>query len=158
MLNTNIGLEKPQLESSINILNTVLADEFMLYTKVRKAHWNVSGIHFRDHHKLYLDMYEELDIIVDDVAERIRSLGGNAVSTLGEFVKNSRLVENPGEYPNSLDLLKNLLAEYETLIREIRSDVDECADKNHDAGTADFLTGVMEKHEKVAWMLRSLLS
>jgi starvation-inducible DNA-binding protein len=157
MIDTNIGLDKKQLEGSITLLNRVLADEFLLYTKVRKYHWNVKGIHFNDLHKFFERLYGELDETADLVAERVRSLGGNAVGTLNEYAKLSRLKEDPGEYPKSVDMIKNLLSEYETIIRELRNDIDECEEKYQDLGTTDFLTGIMEGHEKTAWMLRSLL-
>ncbi len=157
MSKTNIGLTKEQLEGSINILNRVLADEFLLYTKVRKYHWNVRGLQFNDLHKFFEELYTELEIVIDEVAERVRTLNGFAIGTVSEFAKVSRLKEFPGDYPKALEMIKNLLAEYETIIRELRSDIDACEEENHDMGSADFLTGIMEKHEKKAWMLRSLL-
>jgi starvation-inducible DNA-binding protein len=158
MSKTNIGLTTEQLEGSISLLNRVLADEYLLYTKVRKYHWNVTGIHFNDLHKFFQELYEELEIIIDEVAERVRTLNGNAIGTIAEFAKISRLKEAPGDYPGSTEMIKNLLNEYNIVIREIRTDVEEIEEKYNDAGTADFLTGIMEQHEKKAWMLRSLLA
>ena len=154
----NIGLSDTQLKDSITILNRILADEFVLYTKVRKAHWNVSGINFRDLHKLYQSMYEDLDDIIDEVAERVRTLGGYAIGTLAEYVNISRLEENPGEYFKTMEDIKKILDLYETIIRELRTDIETLQNDIQDAGSADFLTNVMEKHEKTAWMVRSLLN
>ena len=158
MIETNIGLDKKQLQGSITLLNRVLADEFVLYTKVRKYHWNVKGIHFNDLHKFFEGLYEELAQTADSVAERVRALDGDAVGTLSEYTNLSRLAEDPGNYPKSIDMIKSLLTEYETIIRELRSDIVECEEKYSDQGTTDFLTGIMESHEKTAWMLRSLLA
>ena len=95
--------------------------------------------------------------IVDDVAERSRALGGNAFRTMTEFLKATRLQEESGYYPEARHMIANLLADHETLICHLRIDLETCAEQYHDAGTNDFLTGLMEQHEKMAWMLRAFL-
>ena len=98
----NIGISEKNLEGVIKILSTLLADEYVLYTKARNYHWNVVGMQFNELHKFFQSLYEELNEYVDDVAERIRTLGGNAVATLKEFLELTRLKEHPGEYPIKL--------------------------------------------------------
>jgi starvation-inducible DNA-binding protein len=127
----------------------------LLYTKTRNYHWNVVGPQFNDLHKFFEAQYEELDDIVDETAERARALGGNALGTLTEFAQRSRLKEQPGKYPDAKGMLAALLADHETVIRNLRTDADATLDKHGDAGTNDFLVGLMEKHEKMAWMLRA---
>jgi starvation-inducible DNA-binding protein len=151
----NIGLANPDREGVVNILTTVLSDEYVLYTKTRNYHWNVVGPQFNDLHKFFQSQYEELDEVIDDVAERIRSVGGWSVATLTEFMKHARLKEHPGEYYDAHKMISNLVADHEAIIRNLRVDLETVADKYHDIGTNDFLTGLMEKHEKMAWMLRS---
>ena len=153
----NIGLADKDREGVVKILNTVLADEYVLYTKTKNYHWNVVGPQFHDLHKFLDAQYEELADIVDDVAERARSLGGPALGTLGEFLKQTRLKEQPGQYPGAREMIANLLADHEALIRTLRVDLETCVERYHDIGTNDFLTGLMEKHEKMAWMLRACL-
>jgi starvation-inducible DNA-binding protein len=153
----SIGISDPDREAVVNILNTVLGDEYVLYTKTRNYHWNVVGPQFNDLHKFFEAQYEDLDDIVDEVAERGRALGGHAVATLAEFTRISRLKEHPGQYPAPDAMLANLLADHETIIRSLRGDLATVMDKHADAGTSDFLTGLMEKHEKMAWMLRAFL-
>jgi starvation-inducible DNA-binding protein len=155
-MNPNIGLSEEQCGAVVKILNTLLSDEYVLYTKSRNYHWNVLGPQFNDLHKFFQEQYTELSEIVDDTAERTRSLGGWALGTLQEFAQHARLKEHPGKYPNARDMIANLLADHETLVRQLRADL-EAAEKHHDMGTNDFLTGLMEKHEKMAWMLRSFL-
>lgn len=154
----NIGITEKNLEGVIKILSTLLADEYVLYTKVRNYHWNVVGMQFNDLHKFFQSLYEELNEYVDDVAERIRTLGGNTVATLKEFLDLTRLKEHPGEYPDAKTMISNLLNDYETIIRNLRNDIVAVGEQYKDLGTADFLTELMEKHEKTAWMLRSFLS
>jgi starvation-inducible DNA-binding protein len=151
----NIGIGDEHRQAVVGILNTLLADEYLLYTKTRNYHWNVVGPQFNDLHKFFESQYEELDDVVDDVAERARALGGNAGGTLAEFTRHARLKEQPGKYPDAKGMLADLLADHETLIRQLRGDVATTMDKHGDAGTSDFLTGLMEKHEKMSWMLRA---
>lgn len=153
----NIKIKDNHLEGVVEILNTLLADEFVLTTKTRNCHWNVTGPHFHDLHKFFDAQYEELDAILDDVAERARALGGHAAGTLAEFLKLARLQEQPGKYPNAQEMTAELLEDHEAVIRQLRGDLEKCANKFGDAGTADFLTGLMEQHEKLAWMLRAVL-
>jgi len=153
----NLGLTEGQRQGVSEILDTLLADEYLLYTKTRNFHWNVVGPQFNDLHKFFEGQYEALDDIVDEVAERVRALGGRSVATLAEFSRLARLAERPGERPAARGMIGALLADHETLVRNLRSDLVTCADKHGDIGTNDFLTGLMEKHEKMAWMLRAFL-
>ena len=107
-------------------------------------------------HKFFEAQYGEIDGIIDEVAERSRSLGGKAVATLTEFVGTSRVKEQPDTYPEAKTMLKNLLDDNEKIIQVLRQDLETCT-KLGDAGTSDFLTGLMEQHEKMAWMLRAFL-
>jgi starvation-inducible DNA-binding protein len=151
----NIGLSEASRGAVVKILSAILADEYLLYTKSRNYHWNVTGPQFNDLHKFFEAQYEELDDIIDEVAERARALGGPAVGTLAEFVKLGRLGEEPGRYPEAPRMLANLLADHEAVIRGLRKDLQTVGEKHGDAGTNDFLTGLMERHEKMAWMLRA---
>lgn len=152
----NTGTSEEQRQEVASILRRVLADEFVLYTKVRNYHWNVVGLQFHSLHELLEDEYEELDEVIDEVAERGRAVGAPAIGTLSEFMQFTTLSEHPGEYPKATTMIANLVNDYEQIIRNLREDVQAC-DQANDPGTADFLTGVMEKHEKTAWMLRSFL-
>ena len=151
----NISINDTQRAAVVEILNTLLADEYLLYTKTRNYHWNVVGPQFNDLHKFFETQYGELDGIVDVVAERARALGGNALGTLAEFTQHARLKEQPGQNPDAKAMLAALLADHEALIRTLRPDAEVTMDKHKDAGTNDFLVGLMEKHEKMAWMLRA---
>jgi len=151
----NIGINDAQRAAVVEILNTLLSDEYLLYTKTRNYHWNVVGPQFNDLHKFFEAQYEELNGIVDEVAERARTLGGNALGTLAEFTQHARLKEQPGQAPDAKGMLAALLADHEAVIRSLRTDAEVTMDKHKDAGTNDFLIGLMEKHEKMSWMLRA---
>jgi starvation-inducible DNA-binding protein len=152
----DIGITEKNLQAVANELQKVLADEFVLYAKTRNYHWNVEGGSFIELHKLYESQYEELDVIMDDVAERIRQLGHYAEAQLKDFVKLTRLGEE-GYTTDQKKQLQNLLEDHESLIRNLRKNINDFTDKHKDAGSADFVTGLMEKHEKIAWFIRSYL-
>jgi starvation-inducible DNA-binding protein len=154
----NIGIGEGDRQAVVWLLNTLLADEYLLYTKTRNYHWNVVGPQFNDLHKFFEAQYEALNDVVDEVAERARSLGGRAWGTLAEFAKGARLSEAPGEAPDARGMLATLLADHEAVIRTLRGDLEAAATTHRDAGTSDFLTGLMERHEKMAWMLRAFLA
>ena len=156
--NIDIGLAKEARHGVIEILNRVLCDEYILYTKTRNYHWNVVGPDFSERHEFFKEQYESLDEIADEVAERVRQLNGKSLGTLSEFTQHGRIKENPGEYPDDLKMISNLVADHEQIIRTLRKDADRCEDEYHDMGTNDFLIGIMEKHEKMAWMLRAHLA
>jgi starvation-inducible DNA-binding protein len=157
-MSANIGIPDENRQEVVAILNTVLADEFLLYTKTRNYHWNVTGPQFNDLHKFFESLYEALDEVIDEVAERTRALDGRAFGTLEEFRAKARLGEKPGAVPAARDMLATLLTDHEALIRTLREDIETVNDRLRDVGTADFLTGLLEKHEKTAWMLRSFLA
>ncbi len=153
----NIGLTDQQCAGVAEILDRTLSDLFVLYTKTRNYHWNVVGEHFRDLHKLLEEQFEELEEAIDLVAERSRKIGAPALGTLKEFLQHASLKEQPGDYPDSFTMLSNLCADHEAVIQWLRQAADDCDDKYHDMGTNDFLLGLMQEHEKMAWMLRSYL-
>jgi len=151
----NIGIPEVDTKQVSLLLNTLLADEYVLYTKTRNYHWNVQGMHFRSLHLFFEDQYNELADMIDSIAERTRTLGHFALGTMKDFLEITRLLES-NEVGDEKTMLKSLLYDHETIIRELRNDQGKAAEM-HDPGTSDFLTAIMEKHETMAWMIRSHL-
>ena len=154
----NIGIPEKKLESVTSLLSALLADEMTLYIKTRKFHWNVCGESFMELHKLFEGQYKQLEEYIDEIAERISKLGAKTIGTMQEFSSSATLKEAPGKYPSQKNMLQELLDDHETLIRHLRKQVEACGGKYKDAGTADFLTGMMEAHETTAWILRRYLN
>ena len=154
----SIGISDKHLHKSIELLSKLLADEMILYIKTRKFHWNVSGESFMELHKLFQSQYTELEETADQVAERIGKLGGIAIGTMKEFSSQSRLQETPNANPKRNDMLKELANDYEKVIVELRKDIEKSQQIHKDAGTADFLTGILEQHETTTWVLRRYLN
>ena len=153
----NIGLTAKNLKSITGLLSAVLADAVLLYTKTRKFHWNVSGNSFMELHKLFEKQYDQLAESIDEIAERINKLGTKTPGTMKEFLELASLKESPGKYPSQKEMLSELLADHEAVIRQVRKYIDECDEKYKDVGTADFLTDLMKEHETIAWTLRRYL-
>jgi starvation-inducible DNA-binding protein len=153
-----IEISDDNREKVATVLNNLLADEYVLYTKTKAGHWNVEGKNFIGLHKLFEEQYELLDKIVDDVAERVRSLGHFAIGSLKDFLAITNMTEENIDTSDEIRILQILLNDQENVIRIIRNNIPVISDKLKDLGTADFITAIMEQHEKMAWMLRATLS
>jgi starvation-inducible DNA-binding protein len=156
-MKTSIGISESNRKTVAEQLSKLLADEFVLYTKTLNAHWNLEGPDFHSVHLYFEELYDQAQEIVDSVAERIRQLGHYAPATLKDFLNLTHLTEQLKGRNTSLDFIRNLLGDHESIIEFIRSNVKEFDEAHKDAGTSDFVTGLMEKHEKIAWMLRAHL-
>lgn len=157
-MKTNIGIKQENISKIVEILTKVLADEFILYTKTKRAHWNVEGPDFYNKHIFFEQQYDAIDEIVDTVAERIRSLGHYTPATLKDFLALTHLTEQLQEKNDSNGFIKELLLDHESIIIYLRENINLIANDLQDAGTSDFITGLVENHEKMAWMLRAHLN
>jgi starvation-inducible DNA-binding protein len=156
-MKTNIGLnDEARLEVG-QMLNLLLADEWVLYVTTRDYHWNVTGPEFRSLHLEFEQQYGQLANWIDEIAERARSIGVGARGNWADLSKAARSSADPGIGLSGDHMLSELLSLYEEIIVQLRADSDACIKRFGDSGTADFLTGLMERHEKTAWMLRSQL-
>lgn len=154
----NIGISTESLLKTSTLLNTLLADEYVLYTKTRNYHWNVTGPNFIEYHVFFEELYDFVDEKIDDIAERVRTLGHFPLASLHEFLAVTRLLETKHQQSSALVMMQELLNDHETIIRILRQDVQTTAEELGDAGTSDFLTGLMAEHEKIAWKIRAYLS
>jgi starvation-inducible DNA-binding protein len=138
------------------LLNALLADEFVLYVRTLNYHWNVRGMQFHSLHAFFEKLYQQGAQTIDDIAEKVRSLGGYAMATLQEFLSTSRVKEQPsggGEPPDPRMMISNLVSDHETVIRQIRDAFRTVQEKFDDPSTENFLADLMEQHEKTMWML-----
>jgi starvation-inducible DNA-binding protein len=149
----DIKPEYNSYEAVVKILNTTLADEVVLGTKTRSAHWNVHGAGFFDRRKLFDVQYKQLNQITDDISKRAQVLGGQPIGSFTEFLRYSRLAEHPGKLPD----LNYLLADHEAVIGFLREDTKKCVEELGDEVTRDFLMDILGRHEKMACMLRSTI-
>lgn len=157
-MEAKIGISPQNLAEVAQSLSKILADEYVLYTKTRKAHWNIEGPDFYNKHKFFEEQYNQLDEIIDEVAERIRKLGHYAPASLKEFLALTHLSEDDRQKNDSQGYLKMLLADHESILIHLRENINNYAGPLKDLGSSDYITGLMEKHETMAWMLRAHLS
>lgn len=157
MRKLNIGLTDEQRRGVCELLNKDLSDSYLLLIKTKKYHWDVTGPEFRSLHELWEEQYQTLTESIDAIAERVRQLGNFPVGTAEGFLQYASIKEATTEVPPSDQMVANLVDDHEQIIRTLREHIDRCSDEFHDEGTADFLTGLMEGHEEMAWMLRSFI-
>ncbi|MBD1869051.1 DNA starvation/stationary phase protection protein [Cyanobacteria bacterium FACHB-471] len=151
----DIGINETDRHAIADGLSRLLADTYTLYLKTHNFHWNVTGPMFQTLHIMFETQYTELAVAVDDVAERIRSLGFPAPATYSEFAKLTSIPETTG-VPKAEDMIALLVEGNEAVVKTARSTFP-AAERAGDESTADLLTERMRLHEKTAWMLRSLL-
>jgi starvation-inducible DNA-binding protein len=151
----NVGLSDDQRNGACELLRMALADECVIAFKTRNYHWNVRGPHFPHLHKFFGEQYEQLDEKIDEVAEFIRFFGAASPGSMAQMLGKTRLLEETDEHVNSELMVKTLLYDHEALIRSLRDDIEIAANKHEAADVADFLTSLLETHEKMAWMLRA---
>lgn len=155
-MKTNIGISEENRHAVALELNKILADEYVLYTKTRNYHWNVEGDNFMEMHNFYESQSDQLNKIIDEVAERVRALGFYSSGRLEDFLSMTHLDE-PDYTSKQEEQLAHLLKDHETIIQVLRKLITSFAEQHKDLGTSDFVTGLMEQHEKMAWFLRSYL-
>ncbi len=152
----NIGIPEGQRQAIAEGLSRLLADTYTLYLKTHNFHWNVTGPMFNTLHLMFEQQYNELAQAVDQIAERIRSLGFHAPGSYAAYSKLSSVPEAE-DTPGAEAMIQQLAEGQEIVVRTAR-DIFPAADAANDEPTADLLTQRMQIHEKTAWMLRSMLA
>lgn len=157
-MKAKIGIKDENAASVAEILNKMLADEHVLYLKTRNAHWNVEGPDFHAMHIFFEEQYTELALMIDAIAERIRTIGQYAVATMKDYLKMSDLQEYGKGANTSHAYITALLRDHESIIVGMRNNISPIEEELNDAGTSDFVNEMMQKHETMAWMLRAHLA
>lgn len=151
----NISIPEKEREEIAGGLKKLLADTYTLYLKTHNYHWNVTGPMFQTLHTMFMEQYTELWNSIDEIAERIRSLGHFAPGSYKDYTKLSSIQEEDS-VPKAKDMIRNLVSGHEMTIKTARAIIDP-ADAANDESTLDLVTQRLTVHEKTAWMLRSLL-
>jgi len=149
----DLGIEDQQVVA--DVLERVLADENVLYMKAKHYHWNVEGPQFVALAKVFQDQYELLDEVVHEVAERMRAVGAHPLGSYARYLDQARLEESTERREKAETMVETLLGDHEAMARHLRDDITACKEQKDEA-TADLLIGLLRKHERAAWVLRSL--
>lgn len=133
-------------------LNTLLADVFALYLKTKNFHWHISGPHFRDYHLLLDDHGDQLFAMTDDIAERVRKVGGTTIRSIGQIAKLQRVQDNDAEYVTPEDMLSELRSDELDLVARMRA-VHALCDDAGDVATASLLENWIDQGQRRSWFL-----
>ena len=133
-------------------LNALLADVFALYLKTKNFHWHVSGPHFRDYHLLFDEQADQILAITDEIAERVRKIGGTTLHSIGDIARLQRSFDNDADYVDPLDMLAELHSDNQALIASLREAHELCAE-DKDVATASLIEIWIDQAERRAWFL-----
>ena len=148
-------MNKAEQKISQTLLNKILANHAILLMQTLNYHWNLVGPEFHDYHLLFDKQYKDLFEDLDEIAERVRAVGGIAHGSFKHMLADATIKEDLN-VPKPKDMIKNILEQYELLIEQIRATIKTLESKTDDFGSINFLEELITHHEKTAWMLRSL--
>jgi starvation-inducible DNA-binding protein len=133
-------------------LTTLLADAFALYLKTKNFHWHISGPHFRDYHLMLDEQAAQIFAMTDDVAERVRKIGGTTIRSIGHIARVQRVTDNDAEFVTAQDMLAELRDDNKELAARMRETHDLC-DEHSDVATASMLEVWIDEAERRTWFL-----
>lgn len=152
-----IGIAENHTLAIANTLNVLLANQHVLYHKMRNFHWNLVGPSFVEVHEFIEKLYTQLASDIDEVAERIQQLGHTAAGSMAEFLTLSTMKEAKGGKKLQYDAIAELVQDNEACAKDLRNTIAAFEEKYDDPGSVDLLTRLLMGHEKSAWMLRRYL-
>jgi starvation-inducible DNA-binding protein len=151
-LRTPSDIDPEAVKEISGALNALLADVFALYLKTKNFHWHVSGPRFRDYHLLLDEHGDQIFAITDDIAERVRKIGGTTIRSIGHVARLQRIADNDAEYVTPADMLSELYEDNKALVLRMRA-VHELCDEASDVATASLLENWIDEAQRRAWFL-----
>ena len=151
-LRTPTDLSSDAVNALSTALNAILADTFALYLKTKNFHWHVSGPHFRDYHLLLDEQADQIFASTDEIAERVRKIGGTTLRSIGQISRLQRLSDNDADMVPPLDMLRELMEDNKAVVKSMR-EAHAIADKHDDVATASLLENFIDQAERRAWVL-----
>ena len=146
------GFSPEDVKNLSSVLNALLADVFALYLKTKNFHWHMSGQHFRDYHLLLDEHAAQIFAITDDVAERVRKVGGTTIRSIGHIAKLQRIQDNDQEFVPARDMLLELHADNKSFVESLRA-AHEVTDKANEYATTSMIEVWIDEAERRAWFL-----
>jgi len=151
-LQTPDGFSPEAIKNLSSVLNALLADTFALYLKTKNFHWHMSGQHFRDYHLLLDEHATQIFAITDDIAERVRKVGGTTIRSIGHIARLQRLPDNDEEFVGPTEMLRELHKDNKALVESLRA-AHEVTDKAEDYATTSMIEIWIDEAERRAWFL-----
>jgi starvation-inducible DNA-binding protein len=149
------GLGPDAVHEISNALHPLLADVFGLYVKTKNFHWHMSGPHFRDFHLLLDDQGDQIFAMTDDIAERVRKIGGTTIRSIGDIARSQTLKDNDKEFVEPMDMLNELCQDNRHLTRALRAAHVIC-DQHGDVATTSVLETWIDQTERRTWFLAEI--
>jgi starvation-inducible DNA-binding protein len=150
--NVRDGFAPEDVKNLSSVLNALLADVFALYLKTKNFHWHMSGSHFRDYHLLLDEQAAQIFAISDDIAERVRKIGGQTVRSIGHISRLQRIHDNDQDFVSAKEMLLELLADNKALVESMRA-AHEVTDNANDYATTSLIEVWIDEAERRAWFL-----
>jgi starvation-inducible DNA-binding protein len=151
-LDTPTDLSQEGVDKISAAMNTLLADTFALYLKTKNFHWHVSGRHFRDYHLLLDEQSEQIFGTTDDIAERVRKIGGTTLRSIGQIAKLQTLKDNDESFVPPAEMLRELMNDNKALVATMKK-AHDAADKYEDVATTSVLENFIDEAERRTWFL-----
>src|ERR1700716_4322389 len=151
-LDTPTDLPRAAVDKLSASLNALLADAFALYLKTKNFHWHVSGRHFRDYHLMLDEQSEAIFATTDQLAERVRKLGGTTLRSIGQVAKLQTIEDNNEDFVAPADMLRELMADNKKVAAAMRK-AHKIADDHEDAATAGLLENFIDATDRRTWFL-----
>jgi len=151
-LDTPTDLANDAIKAISTALNAILADAFALYLKTKNFHWHVSGPHFRDYHLLLDEQAEQIFATTDELAERVRKIGGTTLRSIGQISKLQSIKDNDEDYVEPVEMLRELMNDNKAVAHAMR-EAHKIADDHEDAATAGLLENFIDATERRTWFL-----
>jgi starvation-inducible DNA-binding protein len=152
MLRTPTDLSAEAINAVTAALNPLVADAFALYVKTKNFHWHVSGPHFRDYHLLLDDQGDQIFAMTDELAERVRKIGGTTLRSIGQIARLQRIRDNDQEFLPAVEMLRELMEDNKAFTANMRQ-AHEVAAQNNDSATTSLLENFIDETEKRTWFL-----
>jgi starvation-inducible DNA-binding protein len=151
-IDTRDGFSPEQVKKLSDALNPLLADFFALYLKTKNFHWHMSGPHFRDYHLLLDDQGDQIFKATDDIAERVRKIGGETIRSIGHIARLQRIADNDYEFVPAHGMLEELGSDNRALVDSLRKAHQVASDAN-DYATTSMIEVWIDEAERRAWFL-----
>ena len=151
-LHTPTDLKSNAVQELAGALNVLLADMFALYLKTKNFHWHISGPHFRDYHLLLDEQADQIFATTDDIAERVRKIGGTTLHSIGQVGRLQRVLDNDADFVTPLDMLAELRDDNRQLVENLRETHGLC-DEHGDVASASLIENWIDEAERRTWFL-----
>ena len=155
-LGTPTVLNPNEVRAVTEVVNPLIADAFALYVKTKNYHWHLYGPHFNDYHKMFDEQAEAIFGSIDEMAERVRKIGGTTIRSIGHISQLQTIEDDNDDLVPPERMIRRLAEDNGRMAKAIHDAIHLC-DKNRDVGTSNLLQDLLDKTERREWFLFEIL-